>query len=463
MSLLKKLIIILVIPAVIFSCKTAEVKTNADGGRVYKDQPKDITEKEVIDGYILDNKTGRGIEGARVEIKNANMGVGYYLLRTDGNGYFKVDDFIPYVSYVMEVSADGYVSYRSTGAITGKGNKIRLNPEAVLAGTVKDSAGNGLDGVQVRLSSSVYYYNSSARPEIVETDNKGRYEFKKLNYGSYAVAFSKAGYINETAGLKYIKAGETFRLPMILTRPTSVSGKVIIEGIDAPAENITITARGALTYSASTFQDGTYRIEDLKPGSYKITVYHEGFYSIETGVMEVKEGVDRTGMDFTVKPKEPKVSVYSYRYTFAPGNKIEFSLRAFRLESVDAAVYSVPVGLLMKGGVDPDTIDPEKEMLKSVVTWKEGVKDFTPYQWRYQTLQIKDPLPTGGYCVEVKGAGGVLSRKFFTVTSAGVVLKRSRDSVFAYVTNLVDNTPVANADIALNDTTPGKKKNTSYS
>ncbi|HQL84042.1 MAG TPA: MG2 domain-containing protein, partial [Spirochaetota bacterium] len=64
----------------------------------------------------------------------------------------------------------------------------------------------------------------------------------------------------------------------------------------------------------------------------------------------------------------------------------------------------------------------------------------------------------GGYCVEVQGAGRVISRKFFSLTTVGIVMKRSQSSIFAYATNLVDNSPIGEARIAVFDTTPVKKK-----
>ena len=56
------------------------------------------------------------------------------------------------------------------------------------------------------------------------------------------------------------------------------------------------------------------------------------------------------------------------------------------------------------------------------------------------------------------GAGRAVDRKFFTVTSAGLVVKRSRESIFAYVTSLVTNDPVANASITVFDNTPVKRE-----
>ena len=60
--------------------------------------------------------------------------------------------------------------------------------------------------------------------------------------------------------------------------------------------------------------------------------------------------------------------------------------------------------------------------------------------------------------MEVRGAGGVVSRKFFSLTGVGVVLKRSPSSVFAYASSLTENKPIRGARVILYDMTAVKKK-----
>ncbi len=245
---------------------------------------------------------------------------------------------------------------------------------------------------------------------------------------------------------------------MVMIRPAAVTGKVLIEGINTPAINVDVTISGNVTYSATTYQDGSYRLEDVKPGNYKMNVDHQGFYELQPHQIRIQEGEKKEQVNFTVKAKEPQVQVYAYRYTFSPGDTIEFNLRSLRLESLKVTIYKVPIDILVKGGVDPDKLNPEESGFKAVTSWDEPIKEFEPYEWRYQSLQVKTAMPTGGYCVEVKGAGRIINRKFFSLTTVGVVMKRSQDSIFAYVTNLVDNTPIPEAKIAIFDTTPVKKK-----
>jgi alpha-2-macroglobulin len=464
--MLKKIVlnvIIIAISALYVSCDTAGLKRLSDGRSQYGGDNKKLSGKSAIEGYVIDAATKKGIKNAKVEIKNANMGVGYYLRETEWNGYFKIDDFIPYVKYIVEVSAAGYVTYTSSGSVSEGSHKIELKPESVLTGTVKNSRGDPLKGVEVKLNINNEEGGEEGeyvapKPRITATDQNGQYRFDKLPAGAYMAAFSGPGFITETAQLQNIKEGETFTLPMVMIRPATISGKVIIEGINTPAINVDVTLSGNVTYSATTFQDGTFRLEDVKPGNFKINVTHQGFYDLQPHEIRIMEGEKREQVNFAVKAKEPQVQVYAYRYTFSPGDTIEFNIRSLRLESLKVTIYKVPIDILVRGGVDPDKINPEESGLKAVTSWDEPIKEFEPYEWRYQSLQVKTAMPTGGYCVEVKGAGRVISRKFFSLTTVGVVMKRSQDSIFAYVTSLVDNTPISDAKIAIFDTTPVAKK-----
>ena len=446
--------------AVAFSVSCASItKLHLENGRtVYeKSDQRELEERDYIEGYVLDSTKKKGIEGATVEIKNVNLGVGYYRIKTNAKGYFRIDDFIKYVQYKIEVVADGYVTYTSTEKIRGGRYDILLDREGILTGVVKNSSGAPLRGVEVRLIGGSGYYHRTSRPITLSTDARGGYRFDKLKESSYVVTFQKEGFITETARIKKIKLGETFMLPMVMLRPSSISGRILIEEIKTPAINVDVTLKGRVTHSTSTYQDGSYALEDIKPGYYKIHIYHRGFYKISTATIRIREGTRRKGVDFLVRPKPPKVSVYSYRYTFSPGTKVAFNLRTFRLEKFKVRIYRVPMGILLTGRTDPNKIAPSAVGFTVSDTWDESVRNFKPYEWRYQSIEVPKALPTGGYCIEVTGAGRTYDRKFFTVTSVGIVVKRSRESIFAYVTNLVSNEPIGGAHVIVFDNTPKKE------
>ena len=456
----KKTFLLLFIIAFAFGCNTtgSKVKITEDGKRIY-DSKKDerLEKKAIIKGYITDKKTNKAISNATVEMKNSTLGMGYYIVKTNSNGYFEIKDFITHVNYILEVTANGYVPYKLTRQIESGKYTISLNKEAVITGRITDKNGNSIKNVEVILKKR-NYYGSQNKPIIKKSDSFGNYKFNKLSNSGYHITFRKGEYISENAKIKYLKSGEKFKLPMTLYKPASISGKITIEDLDVPAVNLNVIAVGKYRHATSTYHDGSYQLNDLKPGKYRVQINHRGFYSKKSKILYLKEGDLKKDFNFFVKPRKPELNVYTYRYTFAPGNKLSFNMRTFRLEKIKATIYKVPLNTFLKGKSDPDNLNIKKEKFKIVSTWDEPIHNFKPYEWKYQTLEIKDPLPTGGYCLEIKGANKIISRKFFTITSTGVVVKRSQKSIFAYVTNLVTNKPMLNASVVIFDSTPKKKR-----
>lgn len=124
------------------ACATTGREVLPDGRTVYKKADSaELSRVEVIEGTVVDAATRKGIRGATVEIKNVNMGMGYYRLETDSSGRFRIDDFIKHVRYRIEVSADGYVPYVTTESIASGRYSIELKREALLQGVVRDSSG----------------------------------------------------------------------------------------------------------------------------------------------------------------------------------------------------------------------------------------------------------------------------------------------------------------------------------
>ncbi len=448
-----------IMSAIMMSDTMPRIVSSGESGTLFA-KSADLEEKAYIEGTVTDSVTGKPVKGAVVEIKNANRGVGYYKTETDRSGYYKINDFIPYIKYEVEISAEGYVSYSQTVSITSVKNDIKLTKESIISGTVKDSSGNTISDVEIALRPSYDYYGGEGegdggytppKPVFSKSDGRGNYSFSKLPAGPYLVTFTKGGFITETASLAGIKTAENFKLQMVMYRPATVSGNVRIKGIDSPAVNINVTAEGRYSYSNVTYRDGSFILEDVKPGTYTLTLSHQGFNEVKIKNFRVSEGQKLDSLKYTVEAKSPEINIHSYRYTFTPGNEVEFNLRTLRLDSVHVRVFKVPFDNFVAGNREPESMDAAKSGFKTVTEWDESVKDFNPYEWMYFSVKVNKPLSAGGYCIEVKGKGDILTRKFFTVTNIGVVVKRSPGNITAYVTDLVQNTPVKNVSVVLYD------------
>jgi len=426
--------------------------------------PKGLSVQNAIYGSISDAATNIAIANAVLELKNTNFGLGYYKANTNKRGIFHIKDFILHINYKIEVSAPGYVNYFQTNEIHPGKYNFKLVKEGIIAGVVMDSSNRPMSGVEVKLESGQRRYSNEEqagneedvrhKPLIATTGQDGKYQFNKLPAGMYLATFQKTGYITETAQISNIKAGDSFNLPMQLFRNTSLAGKIMIQDVNIPAANIDIALEGRSHNSTVSNQDGSFNIEDVRPGSYKLSLSHRGFEGFKTDIFEVKEGQSTKDLNFTLSPKNPELEVYSDRYTFVIGQQAGFNLKTFRLEKVKVRLYHLPLQMAMKGRIDSSKIQPDQDGLKLLREWEEGIKDFTPYEWREQHLAIAEPLPPGGYCIEVAGENNILNRKLFSVTSIGVVVKRSKSSVLAYATDLTNNQPVNGAPVIIFDATP---------
>jgi len=405
--------------------------------------------KNSYQGFVMDAKTKRGIENATVEMKNLNLGVGFYSVKTDKKGFFEIKDFIPEINYQLSIEADGYINYTSSGSIsnTKENTKYLLEKEGVLYGVVKDSRGKNLEGVEVKVKSDNYYI--SAKSYTTLTNEKGYYKFEKLKEGSYSVSFEKSGRISETARVKRIKSGERFHLPMRLFKTASISGTILIEDLKVPAIGVNaILSSLRVTHSAVTFSNGEFRIEDIKPGKYTLKISHRGFHEITKEEIVITEGKEVEKQSFIIKPKEPGITVSTNRYVFSPADKIQFDLRTFRIEKVKIKIYQVPENLQAEMLLvqDSSKVNAKEKNFKLINEWEETMRNFQLYDWNYMQLDLKDKLPTATYMIEVEGEDNKYnSKKFFSVTSVGIVVKRSVDSVFVYATDLISNIPLTGA------------------
>ncbi|MCB1180158.1 MAG: hypothetical protein KDK36_21450, partial [Leptospiraceae bacterium] len=158
---------------------------------------------------------------------------------------------------------------------------------------------------------------------------------------------------------------------------------------------------------------------------------------------------------------------FTYNYTFPVAGKVSFTLKTFRVDKVNVKLYRLPENEFLQLPSDPNKIDPEKLSYKIVSNWDEPVKNFRPYDWKAETIEVKDNLPIGTYCIEVKGLDKIVNRKYFTVTRTGIVVKRSPSSLLVYAIDLVTNETIPGAKVQIlekrnksesNDAIPSKKE-----
>jgi hypothetical protein len=168
---------------------------------------------------------------------------------------------------------------------------VVAEPIGIIAGTVKDTSGNPIEGVSVTCGN---YANI--------THANGSYRLSNILAGDYTVTASKNGYQTSSQQGIIVVAGQTTNLNFTLTLlPTT--GHIIGTVTDAtgnPIEGVLVTAGSS---SASTNATGDYSIE-LPAGNYTVTVSASGYESSSKTDVNVVAGATTT-VNFILKPSEP--------------------------------------------------------------------------------------------------------------------------------------------------------------
>jgi hypothetical protein len=142
-------------------------------------------------------------------------------------------------------------------------------------GVVRDTSGTPIAGVFVRAVAGEPAKEGKEEPQVVtvESDQNGRFCIAGLDarHASFALEAQKAGYCSEHC---IAKPGDS--ITIVLQRPGGLIGRVTIEGSEEPGVGATVSVWGPSKGHSRCGSDGRYRISDLRPGVYQLTVVRRG-------------------------------------------------------------------------------------------------------------------------------------------------------------------------------------------
>ncbi|KAF0813729.1 Chitinase ChiA [Andreprevotia sp. IGB-42] len=151
---------------------------------------------------------------------------------------------------------------------------------AAISGQLIDSGGNALPGASVVLNSQ----------QTTQTDSSGRFKLAGLNAGSYAAAYSKAGYTGLSKSYT-LAANQNLDVGtlQLTNNPTTaiVRGHVTTGAQDVAVKGASVSIVGASTLNAVTDANGNYEISGVTPGNLGIVISASGLQAAQataTGV-----------------------------------------------------------------------------------------------------------------------------------------------------------------------------------
>ncbi len=420
-------------------------------------------------GRVIDEDTGKAIQGVLIEIENASGGSGYSRARSDETGMFGFDDLPSGVSFNLYGEKEGYTSFRRLYwyVETGKEKEfitLKLRKEAVLKCRLKLSDNvTPVERARVTLKPMGWREGQFSVYEFErETGDNGVVTINRIPTGTYELIVEKAGYIRERLINISLLAGKTREMTVTLFRPASLSGRLLLKGDKTPLAGIPIIARGPGAGSATSNFNGVYSLRDLKPGTYGFTATKSGFrpYQSQTGII-VKEGEDIRGVDHFLTAEEEKVKIAVYQEVYPLKKEITFAVRAFRSEDFGLSFHHIPMQWYLK---NPQAFhdlllgETPLDRFKKVYNEQFGFERYRPYTWFTKKIKIAQPFEPGIYLVRATTSGAE-DRNFIFVSNIGVVVKRGKGSLLAYALNFGTNQPEKGVDIfLLRGSPPGEVK-----
>jgi hypothetical protein len=112
--------------------------------------------------------------------------------------------------------------------------------------------------------------------------------------GSYAFAFTKAGYVNQTANVT-VEADKASLVPeaILISSSCAIAGSVVLEGSPSNSGvtvSATLVGDSSKVYTATTLEDGTYYIGGLDAGQYSIQIQMNGFVTDRSKLVHTTYG-----------------------------------------------------------------------------------------------------------------------------------------------------------------------------
>lgn len=195
-------------------------------------------------------------------------GISYHrpLARTDGNGFYRIEDLAPGRARLEARHPAAGREVREVEALPGDNSlDFQLEGGHRVSGQVLDPTGAPVGGARVVLSSRL----PSWTPPITVTDGVGYFSFEGVSPGRYGIGAEKRGIGRSADGVSLeVIDGPVDDLSVPLVPLGSVAGRLLGLGPE-DLGRVRLHAGGLLDIGRVDY-DGRYEILELSPGSWTI-------------------------------------------------------------------------------------------------------------------------------------------------------------------------------------------------
>ena len=198
--------------------------------------------------------------------------------------------------------ADGYAM--STEYISGvlpgetlEGVVIRLEPGALVEGTVQDPSGAPLAGASIYIG-GIPPEHSRERGAAARTDAQGAFQLSSVGKDTTSISAYYPGYAPATVAIT-VDARRATRVDICLTAGGEIEGTVRVGGTPSSGQWVNVynaSAPGGNQSGKSTDENGFYRLTGLAAGTVRVSVHLSDVQGSPSGRNITREAVVEDGL-----------------------------------------------------------------------------------------------------------------------------------------------------------------------
>ena len=282
-------------------------------GKTYEMEIEELVSQTGSVSGVVKKDNGEPINGALINLISIGTSESYSTVSVADGTYSFTD--IPIGEYSISITKDGFIPAYASGVLvkSGKNTDVSLVELAF-----KTSGINGrvlLEGTDIFSGVKIRAVNSNDNSISYETtsESDGTYRLILVIPGEYYLSFEKEGFITNLIKKVVVSADVVLTLEDVLLKneESIVLGKVMLSDSSLNSDiSIILTSLDipSLSYSAKTISDGSFRIENVKYGNYKIAISKEGYLSYEQNNYYVEKASTKNIGDITLNPAISRLS-----------------------------------------------------------------------------------------------------------------------------------------------------------
>jgi len=258
--------------------------------------------------YILGSvKSGTTpLRNANIEVTAIEDPAQTFTTETGVDGSFSIS-VTPGYSFRVEASKAGYNSQIDTTSQLDVGERVTLQfdlipHQSVIKGQIFQEGGSPLSGATVQATSDEKVFSA-------QSDLTGHYSLG-VDAGSYALIAQKAGFLSQSTAIT-IGVGDTLSGVDFTLRPNfaSLDGRITDSSTGASVEGGLVVATELTTGNGgSAYSDpqGYYLIQNLIPGTYRVSVTHPSYQQASLSD-QLFAGGSANHINFQLIPKNGRI------------------------------------------------------------------------------------------------------------------------------------------------------------